>query len=566
MHQAEQVTSNGIHWHFAPACRELLRDGSLPFAEWQRTGHAQIVKHGPHRTVWRVTLPGLDVFIKHYRVMNTRAWLRELVRPAKAMLEYRRALAIAARGVPTVEPLAVGIPPTTAGPGESYLITRSLAGAEALSTFLEQTLPQTSPAEQTRLRQLIAGELGRFVASLHASGIAHDDFHAGNILIRLDDGLPKLFLIDLHATRLGKSLSWRSRLANLVILNRYFSMRASRADRRRFWNAYVQAWDAASARSTVRERAKTVEAATWQSNLAFWKQRDARCLLSNRYYQKLRSPAVVGHAVRDLDAAALAQLIADPDAPFTAPGVKLLKDSRSSTVAELQMPVNGNLRPVIYKRFRVTSALDPWTNAVRRPAALRSWIAGQGLLERDLPTARPLAVLHRRRHGLLHEGYLLMEKVPEAQDLHHHVAGLAALPPDERRSAVRRITAAVARLIREMHRRALAHRDLKATNLLVQPAALTVKARHDGLWLIDLVGVTRHRRLPETRRIQNLARLHVSFCQHPLITRTEKLRFLRAYQQWGVFGKAGWKAVWRAVAAATQSKQAKNLRSGRPLA
>jgi len=560
MHQAEVMTSAGIRWLVTPDCRALLlADGGLRLAEWQRTGQAQIVKHGPHRTVWHVTLPGLDVYIKHCRVMNTRAWLRELVRPAKALLEYRRALAIAARGVPTVEPLAVGIPPPGSGPGESFLITRSLAGAAALSTFLESTLPRCAPAEQARLRQRIAAELGRFVARLHARGVVHDDFHAGNILIRLTAaGAPELFLIDLHATRLGRALPWSARRANLVILNRYFSMRGSRADRQRFWRAYLQAWRPEATRATRRAQARALENATWQSNLAFWKQRDARSLESNRYYQRLRSSGVVGHAVRDLDGDFLARLLADPDAPFNAPGVKLLKDSRSSTVAELRVLVNGVLQPVIYKRFRITSALDPWTNALRRPAALRSWTAGQGFLERALPTARPLAVLHRRRHGLLREGYLLMEMVPNALDLHQYVAGLATLPPAVHRGAIRQCIDAVARLIRELHRRALAHRDLKATNLLMQPDG--------GLWLIDLVGVTRHRQLPAARRIQNLARLHVSCCAHPHITRTDKLRFLRTYQQWGFFGKAGWKDCWRAIAAATRSKQAKNQRRGRPLA
>ena len=61
----------------------------------------QVIKQGPHRAVYRVTLDGLSFFVKHNRVATLRAWLRQLVRPSKARQEYAHALAIAARGMPT---------------------------------------------------------------------------------------------------------------------------------------------------------------------------------------------------------------------------------------------------------------------------------------------------------------------------------------------------------------------------------------------------------------------------------------------------------------------------------
>jgi hypothetical protein len=85
------------------------------------------------------------------------------------------------------------------------------------------------------------------------------------------------------------------------------------------------------------------------------------------------------------------------------------------------------------------------------------------------------------------------------------------------------------------------------------------------LSLIDLVGVQRYRTLPRSRKVQNLARLHVSFCQHPGLTRTDRLRFLRTYLQWGLVGKGGWKPWWQHIAQAAERKIARNRRSGRPL-
>jgi hypothetical protein len=85
------------------------------------------------------------------------------------------------------------------------------------------------------------------------------------------------------------------------------------------------------------------------------------------------------------------------------------------------------------------------------------------------------------------------------------------------------------------------------------------------VWLIDLVGVELCRKLRRTRRVQNLARLNASFYTHPLLTRTDRLRFLRTYLNWGVHGRGNWKAWWHRVARATRNKVERNRRLGRPL-
>src|SRR5690349_17515735 len=123
------LTLGAYRWEVVPAYRDrLLGPDGLRLDEWRQTGQAQVVKHGPHRTVYRVTLPGLDCYLKHYRMQDTRAWLRELVRPSKARMEHERALEVAARQVPTIEPLALG--ECRRGPSESFLVTRTLPDVE----------------------------------------------------------------------------------------------------------------------------------------------------------------------------------------------------------------------------------------------------------------------------------------------------------------------------------------------------------------------------------------------------------------------------------------------------
>ena len=75
-----------------------------------------------------------------------------------------------------------------------------------------------------------------------------------------------------------------------------------------------------------------------------------------------------------------------------------------------------------------------------------------------------------------------------------------------------------AKEIRRLHRTGVYHGDLKATNVLVQ----------DGTFLfVDLDRVRFSEDVPDRDRIFNLAQLNASLT--PPLTRTDRLRFLRAY-------------------------------------
>src|SRR5262249_47230570 len=155
--------------------------------------------------------------------------------------------------------------------------------------------------------------------------------------------------------------------------------------------------------------------------------------------------------------------------------------------AEIELRIDGQRRRLIWKRFMVTKWSDPWLHKARPTPALRSWINGHRLLESGLPTAKPLAVIHRHQLGLPRECYLLTEKLTDVVDLRTYVESLSHLPEKQRRISLGSLIERVSRLLRELHRRQLAHRDLKAANILVGPDS--------QLFLIDLVGLERWRKL-----------------------------------------------------------------------
>ncbi len=375
------LTANGTTWQTAP---ELLDHGvlgpdGLRLADWLASSRATVVKKSPHCDVYRVVLPGLDFYLKHYHPSDARSRARALLRTSKARAEADRIRQVAARDVPTLEVLACGD-----GPEGSFLLTRTVPGARTLTEFLETELPSFDSARKTRVRQRLATALGRLLARMHEAGVVHADLHPGNLLLRLGpNDEPELYLIDLYAVRLGPALDWPRGRENLIVLNRWFMLRSARSDRMRCWKAYreARAFPFRSRRTDVdgRNAARDLEHRTLVSNLQFWRGKDRRCLGGNRWFRRVRSEVAVGHAASDLDPAVLAPLLADPDEPFRHPGIIILKDSRSSTVIEFDLPVGGLPRRVIYKRFAVTRWTDPWAALFRPPPALRSYVMGHGL-------------------------------------------------------------------------------------------------------------------------------------------------------------------------------------------
>ena len=542
-----------IIWHIEPRWRDrLLADGRVPLDDWLHSDGAEKIKDGRFRTVYRVRVGELDLHVKQCRPVGPRAWLREWLRPAKALLEFRRIREVARRHVPTLQALACGVA-RCVGPADSYLITESLGDTMSLASFLK-----TPPAPGSR--QTLCRELGRFLALLHRAGVCHTDLHPGNILLKWNQDKPAFVLIDLHDVAVGKPLSFAASIDNLIVFNRWFVLRASRTDRLRCWHAYcaARAENEPSWQTAMSWHARVLEDRTWRSNRCFWRGRMSRCLHSNRHFRRLREAGIDGYAVRDLDAAAITPYLRDPEAMFRDAIGPLLKDSRSSTVAELELVVGGERQRVICKRFRVTSAWDPITALFRPAACLRSWVNGHSFVDSLLPTPRPLAFWHRRQRGLCQEGYLLVEKVENAFDLHTFLHELKSRPPGERTRALRRWIEQIAYWVREMHRRGWSHRDLKATNILLS------REGEERVSFIDLVGA-RRRHASVERRCRDLARLNASFINQPILSRTDRLRFLRIYLCWNFHGPGDWKSWWRHIDELTKQKQQQNARRGRPL-
>lgn len=562
----EWAEAGDVGWWVKPAWRDiLLRDGALRLDQWRATGQLETVKQGPHRVVYRVRLPEATVFIKHNLVPDLRSKLRQWFRRGKARNEAKRAEHLAALGIPTILPLALGERRHRRLLLDNYLVTREVPSSITLQDLVER---ETGPATRPSFRRQLSAALARLTARLHDSGYLHTDFHPGNILVSVDDqGSPHLAMIDLDALRQIRRVDDRAARANLALLNNYFWTRSSRADRHRFLTAYLAARRVPLRAPESFARGIETETRRWSERL--WRRWGKRCRGTGKYFVAETYGRCRGVASRRLDPHDFAQLLRDPDEPFRRRDAVLLKTSRTTTVAEVSFRVDDRDQPVIYKRFNRKKRLDPLLNLFRPSRGWRTWQNGQHLAAREIPTPANLAVILRGGATpgplgqLPRDTYLATLKADPATTLGKYVLDvLPRLDDEARRWQIRRLIPRLAFLIRRLHERSLSHRDLKAANILVVGDPETTEP---SLSLIDLVGVVLGDGISHHRRIQNLARLQISLAAVPGRTRTDSLRFLRAYEPRSRTNRDLWKRLWREVEAACRRKTRQNLRRNRRL-
>ena len=163
----------------------LLGAEGLRLDEWREQGRLTTIKSGPHRVVYRVDLPQGTIYVKHFLVPDWRATLRQWVRRGKGRNEGKRSQHLASIGVPTITPVALGERRKRKFLFENYLVTLAISSAIPLDEFVERHLPERPEPIRSQIRQKLAKAMAVMTARLHEAGLLHQDFHPGNIMVRL---------------------------------------------------------------------------------------------------------------------------------------------------------------------------------------------------------------------------------------------------------------------------------------------------------------------------------------------------------------------------------------------
>jgi hypothetical protein len=283
----------------------------------------------------------------------------------------------------------------------------------------------------------------------------------------------------------------------------------------------------------------------------FYCRRDRRTHRESKYFRRIRTGPWRGWATADW-AEAVSRLLEAGD-PARSVQAEPIKTGRTSSVWRIRLP-DG--RALIVKRHN--RAGDRSFGAWRPSRSVAAFRKGHALLARGIGAARPAAAVDRREGGRLAETLLFSEPVEGGAPLSDWLR--SGPPAGQRRRAARTL----AHLLRRMHDAGFSHRDLKAPNILVVPAAPAAApalggpgpgpagaaraalspgaapgaagraapspgAAAPGLFLVDLDGLRARRRVSAARCARDLMRLSVSLEEWGVARRTDRLRFLKAY-------------------------------------
>jgi tRNA A-37 threonylcarbamoyl transferase component Bud32 len=158
------------------------------------------------------------------------------------------------------------------------------------------------------------------------------------------------------------------------------------------------------------------------------------------------------------------------------------------------------------------------------------WLTDQAL-KKGIATAEIVAACHTEVFWWFHRGHLISKEITNGRDLMSYLKRLQGSLPAEKIAEKRNVIVAVAKAIRKMHDTGIFHADLNLKNIVIQIDEVA------GIrsYLIDFDKSVMKQRLSERRRRQNLMRLNRSVekakRQGLPLTRTDSLRFIRAYYQ-----------------------------------
>jgi len=540
-----------LRWQALPHWEPLLfGPAGLRLDEWEAEDRVEVAKHGVHRTVYHVELSDRAFYVKQYRRDRLLDAVGHLVRPCAARREWLKAAEVARRGIPTVTPVAWAERVRRGLVRDNYLVTEAIHPACSVQRYVAEQLPRLpSDVRQTMRRRLLDG-LARFVAAIHRAGIVHNDFHVANVLVRLDDGrpdgqqdgLPRLYLIDVPGVRFSGPLMWSASRESLIMFSAGWWERTSPSERLRFWRTYLRERPELEV-PEPRPALEQLERGSRKYCRRVARRRDKRALRTNRDYVALRGRHGEAHGVVDLPRAELHRVLEDAEALLDRNLDRPVKLGHSKLIVRAELPLAGGPVPVAYARYRYRNRWKAFLGLFRRCRALRGWFFGHALLQREIATPRPIAVCRVRRPWLGPESYLATEWVEGAENLHLYGWRLAALSPSDRLRRAARCAESLGRLIGRMHAHQITHGDLKASNLLAVEKGEDIKT-----YVIDAEDVRIARRLTSAQRAADLARLAASVQAHPWVTRTIVCRFLRAYGREFPRDKVAWKRLWRAVA------------------
>ncbi|MBT3278672.1 MAG: hypothetical protein HN909_05915 [Phycisphaerales bacterium] len=527
-----------------------------------------LVKRNASRSVYCREIDGVRWYLKHFHGKSLSHKLRRALGRSEALKEFRFSAELRENRISCQFILAARFDPKRR---IEWALSQEVPNAEELSDWHAKNANATGEARNS-LRKT-ARALAKLVGKMHAAGIVHNDLHCGNVL-RQSDGT--LVLMDLH--RMGHTglLGRRQMASNLAHLLHDREHLSTRTQRLRVLRDYLEFNSAAG---SLRGWQWLVSQILQRHQAAFYRKRDRRVRGENKYFRSLKlqqgwRARVVLDSKRQLAGSVAAhnnytaeqwrELLADPGSLFEGPDVQVVKHSPSTTVVRRTIQLGEHALDVYIKRSKIKTRLKRFLSILRRSKSFLAFLVGHEMINRHIPTALPLCSIDQRRGGVLMDSISITETV-HADLLDAFMdrwlcvkpCGHDSLNATQQHTLAKQVLRELGRMLRKLHSCRYAHRDLKATNLMVR----WEPGMQPEIVLIDLDGLRRVTMLTARRQLQGLMRLNVSLLLCPAVNRPGQLRMLLGYLSRPGIGRINFKPYWRMLDEWSQRKRHQQIRT-----
>jgi tRNA A-37 threonylcarbamoyl transferase component Bud32 len=221
-----------------------------------------------------------------------------------------------------------------------------------------------------------------------------------------------------------------------------------------------------------------------------------------------------------------AVLLENPDALFHRPGAQVIKDQRKIKVGRVPLTVAGEQRYVYLKRFNAFCWRYRLGSFFFASGAVRALRGAHVLSEANIPAARAIAAVEFRHCGMLTKSFFLTEEIVGGKTADAYWReGLESA--QGRGANCRRLNflRRLASLFRSLHDHNVYHNDLKDANILVVPSDDT---QSESVFLLDLEGIRRYRKLNRRRKVKNLVQLNRTLGRY--LRGSQKYVFFKCYR------------------------------------
>jgi len=494
-------------------------------------GGGERVRHSLHTNVHRLESPtGNGRARVFYIKVRRQPWLglRYLLRPSRALKEWRVLRRLRKRGIPAARPVAVGERRRRGALQDAVLVTEGIPESIDLLHFIPAFHQRPHTKQWARCKRRYLEALAHFTRSMHEAGYVSLDFHWRNVLIVEEPENPQFFLIDNPRGRFLPSsvLACRLGTRDLVALDRRASQYFTRTDRLRFLKAYAGARRLRDCVGLLRRvtrrsrkqgherltRAQTVTETTGPLGLV----RDGCAWLAFR--ESAREDLAALGALRPTDLL-YNHFDGEVLSRHSRRRVQRIAPSGAAVTLYVKRAISDrwlrdHVRGLLESRF----AFGPYGREWRNLRVLEAF----GL---SVPTW--LVFAQERAWGFVRREVLVLAEVTDAVPVARWLQGPVTL--DQRRAFLRRLGARLARA----HAGGFCFRNFSPEDIWVRPATSSADSRDQSQEAIvepvflDLERGRRRRRLRRRHVVRDLARLAASL--GGLFSTTDALRFLQGY-------------------------------------